>query len=313
MIESIKNIDFLSSVLVGIVSAIFAILIFTMFRRWFLDKVLPIAHNIAIIGFEKAGKTTLITTIFKEIFADKILGIKAIPKGQNSISIINENIATLERGNSLKPTTDQAMRSYTINMTKGSLLRKKTYKVQLADFPGKKSKKFADENIKSIINTEFFNWAIGADAFIFVIDLARYLDDPVSSREYVANLSKEIRIAWQHILNYHEDKKEKILHKPLIILFTKADLFHLSKKPTEDHKTIEEIKKKGFGEKIPDEIKLSKTTIDEAAKNAKNDFSDLINYLKKDQVKSKVLFVSSFGYINREKLNLSELINSILP
>ncbi len=46
-----------------------------------LGNKLPRAYSIAVICFQKSGKTTLITTLFCELFANRALNISTIPRG----------------------------------------------------------------------------------------------------------------------------------------------------------------------------------------------------------------------------------------
>ena len=68
MIELISSLIFLlkrlleSPAFVGALSGIIAVIALLVFQR--LRQTLPIAYNVAVVGFPRSGKTVLITSIF---------------------------------------------------------------------------------------------------------------------------------------------------------------------------------------------------------------------------------------------------------
>ncbi len=240
-----------------------------------------------------------------------LIGRKVTPKGKSTIERINSNLEKLERREALGPTTDELF-AYRVDITTGSsFLFGHTYRVEFGDFPGEQSEKLAEETEEWFHNTAYFKWVIEANAFIFIIDLAWYFKDKT---EYVARVSAAIRAARQCLLENHEDRKTDLRHKPVVLVFTKADLF------AEDYDkdspglslTEEAIMRLGFG-KPPELKEIDQTKLDQGSQRVKEDFADLIAYLDNESNKFEPIFLSSFGILNGKRLNFNELLNAILP
>lgn len=90
-------------------------------------KKLPLAHNVAVVGYPRSGKTTLITALFAEIFSRNISSISITPRGEETIKRINDDIARLESGRELGPTTDQDLFAYRAEMLTGKSIFAKRY------------------------------------------------------------------------------------------------------------------------------------------------------------------------------------------
>jgi type IV secretory pathway ATPase VirB11/archaellum biosynthesis ATPase len=105
------------------VSILFAIMTFiigiavTQLYNELLKRALPKAYDVAIIGFPKSGKTTLITALFGEIFASRITTVEATLRGQSTIERVNHDLAKLEMGEAVGPTTDQDLFAYRTTIT----------------------------------------------------------------------------------------------------------------------------------------------------------------------------------------------------
>nr|VFJ89244.1 MAG: 50S ribosome-binding GTPase [Candidatus Kentron sp. H]VFJ91091.1 MAG: 50S ribosome-binding GTPase [Candidatus Kentron sp. H]VFJ97400.1 MAG: 50S ribosome-binding GTPase [Candidatus Kentron sp. H] len=166
-------------------------------------KKLPISHMVSFIGYPRSGKTTLITSLFAEIFAQRILrGVNIIPRGEETIRRVNEDIARLETGQELGATTDQDIFNYRVEMLTGRTFLSRRYKIEIGDFPGEDSENLSNKDVAWLHETKYFQWALNADVFIFVIDL-EYLSDlgSVDAMEYKSTLEKAFRAAWQSSRN----------------------------------------------------------------------------------------------------------------
>nr|VFJ66376.1 MAG: 50S ribosome-binding GTPase [Candidatus Kentron sp. FW] len=189
-------------------------------------KELPIAHMVAFIGYPRSGKTTLITSLFSEIFAQRILrGVDIIPRGEETIKRVNEDIARLEMGRELNATTDQDLFNYRVEMLTGRSFLSRRYKIEIGDFPGEDSENLSNKEPDWLHSTKYFQWALNADAFIFVIDL-EYLSDLESNRamEYKSIITSSFRAAWQKLKEHHYDGARRLRDNAVVIAFTKADL-----------------------------------------------------------------------------------------
>ncbi|MBI1730468.1 GTPase domain-containing protein [Candidatus Acetothermia bacterium] len=303
--------SWLVSILVAVLAPMLFIAIFFLVRQT-LGRNIPRAWNVAVIGFPKAGKTTLITRLFGELFAGK-LKIQTIIRGKTTIEKINEDLRRLEVGRNLGPTTDQDLFAYRTDITLGQGILKKTYKIQIGDFPGEASEKLAYETEMWFHDTEFFKWVMEADAFLFVVDLAPMLDYR-TNRDYVARVKSAIRAAWQHIEEYYSEGKTDLRYRPVGLVFTKADLFAHSTVVAIDDDVIRKIERLGFGDDKVFFIKpLTEDELKEGGNYTKDQFEDLISYLNTKVRKMNVIFTSSFSYFNGERLGIKETLETILP
>jgi GTPase SAR1 family protein len=176
------------------------------------------------------------------------------------------------------------------------------------------SEKFAQENKEWLHDTPYFKWANEADAFVFVIDLARYLDNRnCGSKQYVIKMSKAIRAAWQHLLDNNQHRISNIKEIPVVLVFNKSDLFAITSHPSHNRTKSQQIAFQGLGKHFPTSTKVYKAELEKGQKIVCQDFADLINYLKGQSHKTSVLFVSSVADSNRDRLNLNELLHAVLP
>ncbi|CAN2041653.1 GTPase domain-containing protein [Candidatus Magnetomoraceae bacterium gMMP-15] len=301
----ISNKDWLFS---GIVGGLLA-----LFVNWWFNKKLPKAYNIALVGFPKSGKTTLITRMFGEFFARNIQGINIVPKGTKTIERINDNLEKLEIGKKLGPTADQDLFAYRANVNLSGILPffSRTYKIEFGDFQGEQSEKFTGKDEEWLHKTEFFKWVMESDAVIFIVDLACYLSNPDESRIYVSKISKAFRAAWQHILEYHENKGDakKI---PIVLAFTKADIFAVTTVAQDLDRISAQVLNLGF-EDSPVIAEINKEDLLQGMDNVRSDFQNLISYFKSENKQLNIIFLSCFGVINNQMLGIKELMKAILP
>ncbi len=304
---------FFAFAIFSLAAAITALLI----RSLIFEKSLPKSHIIAVIGQETSGKTTLITSLFGELFARKVFGARATPLGRSSVQRVNQDLEKLERGFAVGPTRDQETFAYRANITIGSGFVGRTFKVEIGDYAGKKSVSYAKRRTKRAVKdwTEvpgFISWVNQADAFLFTIDLARYLANARKSKIYVAQVSGFIRKAWQNIQNEHQDVG-KLDRKPVVIAFTKTDLFELSDAPATLERVENQIIRLGFGKKVPLVRDINPKTLAKGELRVRKDFAELLRYFEGSSRNFDAIFVSSFGTVLGRRLNFSKLLKSLLP
>lgn len=292
--------------------------IFLLIRIYLSGKQLNRAYNIAVIGFPKSGKTTLITTIFGELFSGNILGIRTVPRGHETIERVNEDLKKLEIGRSLGPTTDQDLFAYRADIKIGRFPFQRKYKVEIGDFPGEDSEKFDDKFGEWFHNTPYFKWAMEADAFIFIIDLAQELSHP-DTNNYKAKMSQSIRAAWQHLMEYHTEGKKSLIQKPVSLVFTKSDIMFRIEDIDNIHNDInynnaltEAIMNLGFCEKLPKPIKIGPYP-ESHFRDIENKYKDVIDYLGNHSRKFSPVFVSPIAFSSEGKLGIKKLLKIILP
>nr|VFK08832.1 MAG: 50S ribosome-binding GTPase [Candidatus Kentron sp. LPFa]VFK25246.1 MAG: 50S ribosome-binding GTPase [Candidatus Kentron sp. LPFa] len=309
-----SNLDFLQLgvTLAAIMTAIASL--FAVLTVWGGTKKLPISHMVSFIGYPRSGKTTLITSLFSEIFAQRILrGVNITPRGEETIKRINEDIARLETGRDLAPTTDQDLFNYRMEMLTGRIFLSRRYKVEIGDFPGEDSQNLSDKDPDWLHSTRYFQWALNADVFLFIIDLA-YLSDPESdeAKKYRSTITSSFRAAWQKIKDHHYDGARKLRNNPIVIVFTKLDLlFDLQNPDTQNKAKNLTNSPKDYNKPVPMDAKEIMGKEDQI----KEYFQDIIGYLKSETNRFDMVFSSTFA---REKnhdarFGMERLARSVLP
>ncbi|EDN68723.1 hypothetical protein BGP_3004 [Beggiatoa sp. PS] len=293
-----------------ILGGIAAILYFLRTITITIKDNLPRAYSIAIIGFPKSGKTTLITTLFGELFTNRVLNISTIPRGLATIERINADLAKLELGEAIGPTTDQDLFAYRTDMIRGKIFKQR-YKVEIGDFPGEDSQKFTEQFGDWFHETPYFKWAMEADAFIFIIDVAELLNEN-SAKQYVARITQSIRAAWQRLGEYHLEGNKNLRQKPVLLVFTKSDLFGITPHAVQEDAVLKKISQLGFTE-VPEAGEIAPEKLQQGKNHTEQLFSHLMSYLKNQSNQFDYLFVSCFSYHNNRKLGINELIEKILP
>ena len=304
-----------SPAFVGALSGFIAIVTLLLYQR--LRQTLPIAYNVAVVGFPRSGKTVLITSIFAQIFSDRFLSKKVILRTKATIERVNRDLEQLELGKALGPTSDQDLFAYRADIKRGGFPLQRTYKVHIGDFPGEDTKKFSEKQLMWLHETAYFKWVMEADSFIFIIDLAHVLADK-NPNEYKANMTKAVRAAWQHLVEYHVEGKKDLRKKPVLLVFTKSDLIARKDKiQAVNDSNINEIHQKimelGFDDKLPDVINCKKGEIDNQTDHILNEYVELIEYLKSQTYRFSCHFVSHFAKDEDGRLGIPSLVKRILP
>ena len=280
----------------------------------YAKKGLPTAYRVAVIGFPRSGKTTLITALFGELFANR-LGIKAIPRGLETTERINANLEKLELGKSIGSTTDQDVFAYRIDVIRGKGIFERRYKIEIGDFPGEDSATFTEKFGNWFHQTPYFKWAMESDAFLFIVDLTPTLvntKEHGTPEEYVAKMTSAIRAAWQRLNEYHYEGNTELSQKPVILIFTKADLFGITSEKDDLDETTNAILKFGFNE-IPKPTEIDSAKLEQGKEKILKQFSTLIQYLTNQSKNFQCVFVSCFSYEKEQRVGIKELLNKMLP
>lgn len=291
----------------AMIAAISGMLTTAITHLVWLRGSLPEAYSVAIIGFPQSGKTTLITSLFDEVWKGRVPRLLFRPLGESTIERLNTDLAMLKKGKALGPTTDQDKFGYTARVRIPRAFGDRWLKVEFGDFPGEDSRVFAEEFGNLLHKTPFFNWAVTADAFVFVIDIAALRQD--GEREYVPEVSKAIRMAWQNIVQHHEERADGVSQKAVVLAFTKADLFQASR----SKEAADVIESSGFGDRVPPLYELQRKPLDDGIEYLMDHFDDLIKYMDSDCRKFNVVFTSSFGLQEGARLGAAKLLRAVLP
>lgn len=308
--------SWLVAVLAGV--AIVLTLFFSLFTFQVLIERFAVArsHIVAVVGFPKSGKTTLIVSLFGETFAGKTGLIRMMPKGTQTIERINASLEMLKKGKALGPTKDQDRFAFRALLTVGGVFRR-TYKVEFGDFPGDDSEAYAERYGPWLHNTEFFKWVAESDAIVFVIDLGRYLAGNQERIAYIARMSSAIRAAWQYFLDVNDQRTRQARRHPVVLAFNKADLFGVIESRDSNSRESDNfgrmIASLAFGDETPPINVINPQMLEAAQKRVTADFGDLINFLRTEAPKFRVVFTSSFGLENGRLLGITELLRATLP
>ena len=256
------------------------------------------SYRVAVIGFPQVGKTSLITALFAYLFKRGIRGASIVPRGEETITRINAHIAEMESGKGVAPTRDQdvfAYRAEVQSRSKFGLLPTK-YKLEIGDFPGEQSEAFIESDQPWLHNTKYFQWAMGADAFLFVVDSSQC--NGFDTVEYVAHQQSAFRAAWQRLADHHIDGGSSLRNKAVILVYTKADRI-LDGPP---HRF-------GAGavpETLEDRTKKLHDFLDET-------FADFIYYVRRDAPKFKTVLTSVVKKQSLERIGIPEVADYMLP
>lgn len=282
----------------------------------------PRSYNVAVVGFPQSGKTTLIISLFGAAFA-RNLPFKMMPRGSQTIELVNESLEMLDKGDALGPTEDQDLFAFRADVTFGRFPFPITYKVEFGDFPGRYSQDYAQKYGHWLHTTDFFKWVADSDAIIFVVDLGRYLGNMKSRMNYVAEMTKALRAAWQHYLDINPHRVKEVRSHPVTIAFNKADLIQrvpegIAVNGLEDYnvaeKTIEKkIAEFGFGNKVPPIVEINPKALKRGTIQVEKDFAELIDYFRANAPNTHIVFTSSFGLLQNKRLGISDLFLSVFP
>jgi hypothetical protein len=293
--------DSLGPIIVAIAASVLSAL-----GTWlFAVNRLPTSHRVAIIGFPQAGKTTLITAIFEYLFRRGAKGGLVIPRGDETIKRINDNLRQLELRQPIKPTTDQDVFAFRAEVVARPGRFGRRYKLEVGDFPGEDSVAFTERFGDWLHDSPYFQWASSADAFVFLINVGDVLID--QSGEYVARQKSAFRAAWQRLQEHHLDGKTNLSAKPLLLVFSKADL--LLWKTAEPSK----IAALASGVLVPERRTVSEEEIRRAARDVIGQFDDLIKYFERESRQCHVILTSAFYLVRDERLGVPDLSRKVLP
>ncbi len=290
---------------------------------WLLRRSLPEAYSVAIIGFPTAGKTTLITSMFDEVWKGRIRRLSFKPLGESTIDRLNSDLATLKSGKPLEPTTDQDKFAYTTRVRVPRFLGNRWFKLEIGDFPGQDSRSFAKEFGKWIHKTPYFKWAVTADAFVFVVDVAKIPRPIIKDGEggpgdevntdgsnYVAEISASLRAAWQHLTEHHEERGRGISRKPVVLAFAKADLLAAPVTNNPEYGSADSV---GGVAPLPPAEELDAEELAKGQQYAVETFDDLVRYLDSECRRFRVVFVTSCGLHGGARVGVEKLLSWILP
>lgn len=293
------------TVLLSVVVTVVVTSIITFYISMIARRKLPIAHNVAVIGFPRSGKTTLITALFAEIFSRRIDSISITPRGEETIKRVNDDIARLESGSELGPTTDQDLFAYRAEMVTGKSFFSRRYKIEIGDFPGEDSEELSNEDEKWLHELPYFKWVLNADAFIFVIDTEKIMTEK-NPLAYNSNITSSFRAAWQKLKDHHYDGMRELKNKSIVLVFAKCDL--LSPNPlNEPDSNLNSFFERNYT--------LQEEKLESGTRMITHEYADLIEYLKSETTKFKVVFSSSFAKNSSDgiRIGAKALLTGILP
>lgn len=292
-------------------------------RLVFGESQLPPSYRVAIVGLPLSGKTTLITSLFREAFARRISkNIKLTPRGDQTIKRINRQIEMLDAGRAIGPTRDQDMFAFRAELTVERFPIPSSYRIELGDFSGKDSQVYAESRVPPN-DDEFYRWIADSDAIVMVVDIGAYLLGEPERKTHVASVSSFLRGIWQHFLDVNADRSKEVKRHTVILVFTKADLIGREKKHdpflslprnvSEEMHRREAIRRWAFGERLPPVAEMDSGTLDKGMENLKEDFRDLITYLRSEAPSFRMLFTSSFGLSGGRRLGIADLLDALIP
>ena len=285
-----------------------ALLSWIFFAR---SSMLPKSYNVAILGFPESGKTTLLVSLFDETFLGRISLFKLSPRGSETIERVNQSLSLLKKGESVGPTKDQDRFSFRADITYNKFIFPTKLKVEFGDFPGESSKEYVKNYGLWLHTTEYFKWVIESDAIILIVDLGKYLRSSEHKVKYITEITGALRAAWQQYLDINKSRRKRVISHPLRLVFAKADLLALGKRAPDWIVPEQEILQLGFGNKPPPFSEIKNASFDYWSERVLEDFSDLVQYFKRESANFDYTFTSSFGLVKEHRLGLEKLIHSL--
>ncbi len=280
----------------------------------------PISYRVAVIGRPQAGKTTLITAMFGHMFRSKMQGFD--PRGKSTIERVNGDLANLELGIAPAPTTDQERFGYRVDYRPSTnvpfrRLYSRTYKVEVGDFPGEYSSGLVEGPRDWLHNTEYFKWAVDADAFLFVVDAAQAFG--LDSEEYCATIGRLVRASWQLLQEHHLEGRGNLENKRVVLAFTKCDAVH--EYLAIGHPDWISHREKTLGGELPPRERVDISEVEEVERHVMHRFQEVVAFLaprsrKLDTVcTSVVLRVGPEGPMAeyQARMGVESVLRGVLP
>ena len=132
-------------------------------------------YYIAVLGYPRSGKTIFITSFLNHLIREKIPGCKPIKLEDKTAKRFTYNINYLSSRLPFDQSNEDSVFPYIVDISKGTLNLKKYYKIQIGDFSGDNSAQISEGYRQWFHKSSSFLWAMQANAFIFVVDLAEVL------------------------------------------------------------------------------------------------------------------------------------------
>jgi GTPase SAR1 family protein len=289
-------------ILTSVLSVLSAALLSALVTWIFSVRKMPASHRVAIIGFPQTGKTTLITSLFDYMFRHGARGRSIVPRGDETIRRINENLEQLELGRPIRPTSDQDVFAFRAEVDPPDDVFGRRYKLEIGDFPGEDTVVFTEQYGAWLHDTPYFQWAVSADAFVFVADGSSVVEG--ADAQYIARQKSVLRAAWQRLREHHLDGGANLRQKTLLLVFTKADLLL----------NVQLAEQRGRVVEVPRVVEAqSENVILGPIEDVRSKFGDLISYFELESSRFSVVFTSAFLIVNGERLGIREIARRILP
>ena len=273
-------------------------------------------YYIAVLGYPKSGKSIFITSLINYLIHDNGSTGRTIKINDETTKKFKDNIKCLNSRIPFKQTNAESIFAYRVDISKGKFLLKKNYKLQIGDFTGDNKAQFHNGYRQWFHKSPSFIWTLQADAFIFVVDLAevlaQYEDD-----YYCEKVSNAIYRAWKRIERSHLGGKDNLRNRPIVLLFTKADLlvkFYELLGPAPLDQIRIKMFQLGFSKKsLPKTISV-KTDLDpDLYTIIEEKFRSIITYLNKKSKRYNTIFFSHFLNLNGQPIGIGNVVDSILP
>ena len=273
-------------------------------------------YYIAVLGYPRSGKSVFITSFINHLLRENKSGYKTKRIEEETKKRLKENIKYLNAKTPFEQKKTEPVFPYILDISKGKLLLKKYFRLHIGDFSDDSSAQFHNGYRQWFHKSQSFVWVMQADAFVFVVDLAevlaQYEDD-----FYCEKVSNAIYRAWKRIEGSHLGGKDNLKNKPIVLLFTKADLlvkfYELLGPEPLDQMRIKMFQL-GFSKKrLPETVNI-KTDLDpDLYTVVEEKFRSIIHYLNKKSKRYNTVFFSHFLNLNGVPIGMGNVVDSILP
>jgi len=124
------------------------------------------------------------------------------------------------------------------------------------------------------------------------------LQDEDTMNKNIVKFRTSVESAWQHLADVHLEGRRSLKNKPIVLVFTKCDLFlYLEKEMTFGEHVSKKVQRYGFDE-ISDIEKIDEEKLKHGKNLVKKCFGDVIKFLDARSHNCSVIYTSSFWLVN---------------
>lgn len=181
----------------------------------------PATIKAALVGDTGSGKTVFLTIMFRELQLSEEEKIAFQPYGRETIEYVASNLNILASRKWLLPTKEESLFTFRANAKIQAWLFDKRYTIEIGDYAGEHIEEFHSSSERWLHRTEYFDYVVGADIVLFVVDSEKYRHHNDSA---VKNMQNQLIAAFQVLIDDKGLPPDRQLEIPVCLLVLKADV-----------------------------------------------------------------------------------------